>query len=168
MDVDRKSRVRMVDEIYRVQVNRAGESLFAAPESEPDRPQTWLVVRQSHLWHPPTDVFEFADRLVVQVEVAGMRDGTFHVALHDRRLQISGSRPRPEHERAAQQYHRMEIGYGEFRVEVSLPWPVDRDQASAVYRDGFLYVEMPRAHNQQLYVVDVDVDQEPPETDKSG
>ncbi|MHB8628567.1 MAG: Hsp20/alpha crystallin family protein [Aggregatilineales bacterium] len=161
MDVDRKSPVRVVDD-------RAGDPLLAAPDSDPDRPQTWLVVRQSHLWQPPTDVFEFADQLIVQVEVAGMRDGTFHVALHDRRLQISGSRPRLEHEHAAQQFHRMEIGYGEFRVEVTLPWPVNRDQASAVYRDGFLYVELPRARNQQLYVVDVDVDQEPSETDKSG
>jgi HSP20 family molecular chaperone IbpA len=168
MDVDRKSQVRVVDESYNAQAGRADDPLLAASESEPNRSQTWLVVRQSHLWHPPTDVFEFADRLIVQVEVAGMRDGTFHVALHDRRLQVSGSRSRPEHDRAAQQYHRMEIGYGEFRVEVSLPWPVDRDHASAVYRDGFLYVELPRAQNQQLYVVDVDIDQAPSETDKSG
>ena len=168
MDVKRQSSVRVVDDTYSAQVDRGGDPLMAAPDSDPDRPQTWMVVRQSHLWRPPTDVFEFADQLIVQVEVAGMRDGTFHVALHDRRLQISGSRPRMEHEHAPQQFHRMEIGYGEFRVEVTLPWPVNRDQATAVYRDGFLYVELPRARNQQLYVVDVDIDQEPSETDKSG
>jgi HSP20 family molecular chaperone IbpA len=128
------------------------------------QPQPWSIVRQAQVWQPPTDVFEFPDRLIVRVEVAGMRDGLFHVSLHDRKLSISGTRARVTQERSALQYHRMEIGYGEFRVEVSLPWPVGRSQATAVYRDGFLLVELPQAPNQQMYVVDVDQSLDPLET----
>ncbi len=82
----------------------------------------WVVARQSHVWRPPTDGFELEDRLVVMVEIGGMRDGEFNVVLHDRRLTISGMRRRVTHERVA--YHQMEVRFGEFRTEVSLPWPV--------------------------------------------
>jgi HSP20 family molecular chaperone IbpA len=136
-----------------------------------DRPRTWLLASQPPLWHPPTDVVEFSDRLAVWVEIAGMRDGTFQVTVRDRRLLISGVRPRPDRMDNAQQYYRVEIGFGEFQVEISLPWPVARDQATATYSDGFLYVELPRARNQQLYVVNVDQEHEspePPETELSS
>jgi len=150
MDLEEKTGVRLVGD-------RGGEPLIT-PDSESEYGHSWLMVRHTHVWRPPTDVLEFSDRLLVRIEVAGMRDGSFNVALHDRKLYISGTRPRAEHERSAQQYHRMEIAYGEFRVEVSLPWPISREQATATYRDGFLHVELPRARNQQLYVVDVELD----------
>ncbi len=154
MDVKEKLGVFLVGE-------RTGEPPPSTPDSEPEYGHTWLMVRHTHTWRPPTDVLEFADRLVVRIEVAGMRDSAFNVALQDRKLLISGVRPRAEHERSAQQYHRMEIAYGEFRVEISLPWPVSREQATATYRDGFLYVELPRARSQQLYVVDVEQESQP-------
>ncbi|MCC7449759.1 MAG: Hsp20/alpha crystallin family protein [Anaerolineae bacterium] len=118
----------------------------------------WVVMHQSSIWRPPTDVFELEDRLVVLVEIAGMRDGEFNVVLQDRRLMISGVRRRVVRERIA--YHQMEVRYGEFRTEVSLPWPVDRDSVSATYREGFLRVELPHARNQQIHIVDVDSDQQ--------
>ncbi len=118
----------------------------------------WVIMHQSNIWQPPTDVFELEDRLVVLVEIAGMHDGEFNVVLQDRRLMISGVRRRAVRERIA--YHQMEVRYGEFRTEVSLPWPVDRDSVSATYREGFLRVELPHARNQQIHIVDVDVDQQ--------
>ena len=149
MKVDEMPRIYLVE-------SRGDDALLSPSDADFSQPQTWSIVRQAHVWQPPTDVFEFPDRLIVRVEIAGMRDGVFQVALHDRRLSISGTRTRLTQERSALQYHRMEIGYGEFRVEISLPWPVGRNQATAVYRDGFLSVELPQAPNQQMYIVDVD------------
>lgn len=128
------------------------------PSQDAQGQRRWVVMRQSHVWRPPTDVFELEDRLVVMVEIGGMRDGEFNVVLHDRRLIISGVRRRVAHDRIA--YHQMEVRYGEFRTEVSLPWPVNREGVSATYREGFLRVELPHAPNQQIHIVDVDVDQE--------
>jgi HSP20 family protein len=105
----------------------------------------WVVMRQSNVWRPPTDVFEMEDRLVVLVEVAGMRDGEFNVALQERKLVISGVRRRMVADRMA--FHQMEVRYGEFRTAISLPWPVERAQVSAKYKDGFLRVELPRLKN---------------------
>jgi HSP20 family protein len=118
--------------------------------------QQWLVMHQSNTWQPPTDVFELEDRLVVLVEIAGMRDGEFNVVLQERRLAISGTRQRNVREGVA--YHQMEVRYGRFLTELVLPWPVERSQVAAVYRDGFLRVELPRARNQQVHIVDVDVE----------
>lgn len=129
-----------------------------ALESPDQPPRRWVVLRQSHIWRPPTDVIETADRLIVVVEIAGMRDGEFNVTLQDRRLVISGVRQRNNQERIA--YHQMEVRYGEFRTEVSLPWSVGRDNVSAIYRDGFLHVELPRARNQQIHIVDVEQEAE--------
>lgn len=118
--------------------------------------QQWIVMHQSNAWQPPTDVFELDDRLVVMVEIAGMRDGEFNVALQERRLAISGTRQRGVREGLA--YHQMEVRYGRFHTEIVLPWPVERNQVSATYRDGFLRVELPRARSQQVHIVDVDVE----------
>lgn len=114
----------------------------------------WLMTRPPHVWQPPTDVFELDDRMIVMVEIGGMRDGEFNVVLQDRRLTISGVRTPAVHERMA--YHQIEVRYGEFRTEVSLPWPVNREAVSALYRDGFLRVELPHARNQQVQIVDVE------------
>ncbi|MCS6870055.1 MAG: Hsp20/alpha crystallin family protein [Anaerolineae bacterium] len=118
--------------------------------------QHWVVMRQANVWRPPTDVFELTDRLVVMVEISGMRDGEFNVSLQERRLVISGIRRRTVRDRTA--FHQMEVRYGEFRTAVSLPWAVDRNRVTATYKDGFLRVELPRATKQQVHIVDVDID----------
>lgn len=118
----------------------------------------WVIMRQPNIWRPPTDVFELEDRLVVMVEIGGMRDGEFNVVLQDRRLTISGTRPKVINERVA--FHQMEVRYGEFRTDVTLPWPVSREGVSATYKEGFLRVELPHARNQQIHIVDVDIEEE--------
>jgi len=125
---------------------------------DPYAARRWVIVRQSGVWRPPTDVFELEDRLVVVVEIAGMRDGEFNVTLQDRRLTISGVRRRTVKERIA--FHQMEVRYGEFRTEVTLPWPVNREGVAATYKEGFLRVELPHAPNQQIQIVDVDMEDE--------
>jgi HSP20 family protein len=113
--------------------------------------ENYVVWRGSNRrFSPPTDVIELPDRLVVIVEIAGMRAGGFNVVLLEGRIVITGRRERSSHEHAA--FHQVEIGYGEFRIEVGLPWSIDRDQVSASYRDGFLQVELPRRAQVQIRV----------------
>ena len=117
----------------------------------------WVIVRHTTVWRPPTDVFEWNERLVVVVEIAGMRDTDFNVSLLGQSLIISGVRQRMTPPDCA--YHQLEIPFGEFRTEVSLPWPVLRDEVTASYRDGFLRVELPHAPAQKIQIVNVDVDE---------
>jgi HSP20 family protein len=124
-------------------------------ERQPDRRwvvQGYMVWRPNSRFTPPTDVIELADRMIVLVEIAGMRASDFNVALFNHRLIITGTRERPSIQGA---YHQVEIGYGEFRVELMLPWQVEQDEVSASYREGFLQVELPRRPERAIRVVDV-------------
>lgn len=115
--------------------------------------QGYMVWRPNTQFTPPTDVVELRDRLLVRLEVAGMRPDGFSVSLMNHHLVITGTRERPLREGAA--YHRVEIGYGDFQVQVPLPWQVEANEVSATYRDGFLEVELPRRSETVVRVVDV-------------
>jgi len=122
------------------------------------RLRRWVIVRHTTVWHPPTDIYERENRLIVLVEVAGMRDSDFTVTLHRQRLTISGVRQRETTPDCA--FHQLEIPFGEFRTEVEVPWPVAREAVTAVYRDGFLRVELPRQPVQKVHIVDVDAEED--------
>jgi HSP20 family protein len=121
----------------------------------------FLVLRHSHTWHPPTDVIEGEDRLYVVIEIAGMQEGDFHVTLDGRQLTISGTRQ--SEGQAGSAYHQLEIRFGEFRTDVALPWAVEENEIEATYSDGFLRIELPRAHSHSVHVVDVAKAGEPPD-----
>jgi HSP20 family protein len=108
---------------------------------------SWHV--QSSMWSPPTDLFEAQDAYVVRVEIAGMREEDFIVALEKDVLNISGSRSEPTSPRA---YHQMEIRFGRFATAVMLPGPVEADAAEAEYKNGFLTVLLPKPKPKQTKV----------------
>jgi HSP20 family protein len=114
---------------------------------------------RSSVWSPPTDVYEAGDRLIVCAEIAGMRDGEFHITVDERFLVINGVRPRAYgHPQPA--LHQLEIRHGEFHIEVMLPWPIDRSGVEASYRDGFLQIELPRHRSQSVNVINVHVEED--------
>lgn len=125
-------------------------------EQGSDLTQRWVIVRHTTIWHPPTDVYEQGENLIVMVEIAGMQDSDFNVVLQGQRLVISGLRRRVGATDCA--YHQLEIPFGEFHTEVNLPWPVSRDDVSATYRDGFLRIELPHVPVQKIQIVDLDTE----------
>ncbi|MBI5934039.1 MAG: Hsp20/alpha crystallin family protein [Chloroflexi bacterium] len=100
---------------------------------------SWTV--RSSAWSPPTDVYETEDAIIVRVEVAGMREEDFEIALEDGFLKISGTRPDVPERRA---YHQMEIRFGKFSTAVGLPAPVNVEKSQAEYEDGFLTITLPK------------------------
>lgn len=133
MTAHRPRRARDLDDAALIEVLLSGR--YAAGPG-------WRVARNAHLWRPPTDVFETDDALVVQLEVAGLQREDFAIALHEQRLTIAGQRAHPRPMPRA--FYQMEVHYGEFRVEVDLPAPVQADGVSATYESGFLRVTLPK------------------------
>jgi HSP20 family protein len=117
-----------------------------------------MLIRANRQFAPPTDVVELPDKLVVIVEIAGMRRDAFNITLKNRQLTISGFRPRPGAKVAA--YHQVEIGFGDFRIDLHLPWSVDRDAVTADYSEGFLTIELPRKPAEKVRVIDLDTQQQ--------
>jgi HSP20 family protein len=117
--------------------------------AESDRVAPWHVRRATHLWRPPTDIYEAGDALVVVVEVAGMREAEFSITIDRQVLTVTGLRPGMVGPRA---YHQMEIAYGEFVAEIALPVAVDPAGIEATYSDGFLTVSLPKVKPQRVSI----------------
>ena len=111
----------------------------------------WVVCRHICVWRPPMDVYENDEGLVVRVEVAGMQAEDFSVLLEKRSLVVAGTRVDPAPKRT---YHQMEVRFGEFRTEVSLPWPAEPEGVEAFYENGFMEVHIPRPLSKHVTVVE--------------
>lgn len=109
-----------------------------------------MLWRSGKNFNPPVDVIELDDRIVILTEVAGMQTEDFNIKLMNDSLVISGTRRRPIQEASA--YHRVEIGFGEFRLEVALPWSVEQEAVSASYQDGFLQIILPRQPQRKITI----------------
>jgi len=107
------------------------------------------LVRLRRAWRPPTDVYETAQHVVIRVEVAGLREEDFQIALADRRLTIAGHRADPA---AKLSYQNMEIQYGDFSTEVLLGWSVRQEAIEATYEQGFLSVRIPKPQERHIQV----------------
>jgi HSP20 family molecular chaperone IbpA len=98
-------------------------------------------------WQPPADVFETEEAVVVQVELAGVKEEDIDITLFADHLAISGVR----HHRmppGTAAYQLAGIMYGEFRVEVPVTRPVERERVDAAYEDGLLTVVLPTTRKQ--------------------
>ena len=95
---------------------------------------------------PALNIFEEegGDAIVVKAEVPGIKRESLKVEAVGRRLAVVGVReiPSPEGEF---QYHRRERQPGEFRRVFRLPYEVDRENATASYRDGILTIRLEKA-----------------------
>jgi HSP20 family molecular chaperone IbpA len=108
----------------------------------------WQV--RSSIWMPPTDVYETESSLIVNVEVAGMREEDFEVVVEEQTLMIRGVRGTDQTERRA--YHQMEIRSGKFEIAIGLPSGINLDEASAEYNLGFLTINFPKMQAKQIEV----------------
>jgi HSP20 family protein len=108
---------------------------------------SWQV--RSTVWSPPTDEYETEEAYIIRVEIAGMREEDFEVAVENHTLHISGNRPDFLERRA---YHQMEIRFGKFATAISLPGAVNVDLSRAEYKDGFLTIVLPKTKPNQIKV----------------
>lgn len=117
----------------------------------------WDISRNSALgafgeWRPPIDVYQTADEVSIQIEIAGMREDDFDVTLFNDMLVIKGERRPITHPDQEMIYHEAGVRYGRFRAEVYLPVTVDVDKTSAQYENGFLIIKVPK-HTMRLHPV---------------
>ncbi len=98
-------------------------------------------------WRPRLNVYETADRFVVCVDLAGMPRDKIDVRAADGVLHISGFRkkPTPPGDPEDVGVHLMEIDSGRFHCKVPITRDVVIDEITAAYRQGYLWVMMPRA-----------------------
>ena len=109
----------------------------------------WSLNFQQQIWSPPTDVFETLTEIFVRVEIAGMSCPDFEINFDKNTLSIRGVRTDKASRKA---FHRMEIRYGEFEVNIEINTPAQIDNIAAEYRDGFLWITIPKAEPKRIKI----------------
>jgi HSP20 family protein len=95
-------------------------------------------------WVPNTDVVETDGRLVIKVELAGMKPEDLEVITEGDRLLICGQRV--DGCRGGNcKFYVMEINYGPFECVFEVPAGYDLSKAKAAYTNGFLRIDVPKA-----------------------
>jgi HSP20 family protein len=100
-------------------------------------------------WDPPVNVYELDDRLVICVELAGVRPNELDVQVDRGVLHIRGQRGKPVVPDAHGdiRVHLMEIDSGRFHRKIPVPPDLDIGASSASYKNGFVWVILPRRGN---------------------
>lgn len=100
----------------------------------------------SGAWEPAWNVYELRERYVVCVDLAGMRRDKIELHVDRGTLRLSGYREKPEWpaDEESPSVHMMEIDWGEFERSLALPSDVAASGIVATYRNGYLWVELPK------------------------
>ena len=107
----------------------------------------------SETWTPSVNLYENDHAYLVCVDLAGVDKEKIDVEVQDNQLTLRGTRPVPipdEHHLQVEsgrrpRVHLMEIDHGAFCRQVELPVDVQRDQITAQYINGVLWVEIPKS-----------------------
>ena len=93
-------------------------------------------------WTPLADVYDMADRFVVQVELPGLLEDDVHVQVDGDTLSLRGERrmrgSRPDC------FYRMERSFGPFSRVIQVPEEIDPEGVVAQFKDGLLRIELPK------------------------
>ena len=127
------------------------DRLFEQPLSNTPQ-QFWL----GGGW-PAVDLHEDRDKLLVRVEVPGMKKEDIDISLQDGVLAITGERKAEEKYEKAQT-HRSERFVGRFHRALTLPISVQADKTSASYQDGVLTITLPKAEEAKPKQIQVQAD----------
>lgn len=108
-------------------------------------------------WAPMLDMYEYADRYMILVELPGVDPKTVDVTHVGNTLTIRGERSNPvegtEYDRAP----RRERRFGTFCRSLDLPEDIEADKLAAKCRDGVLEIVVPKPKANVPKTVKIDV-----------
>lgn len=106
-------------------------------------------------WTPNVNLYESETSYVVCVDLSGVVKEDIDIQVHHQIMTLKGRRDVPAQppeltgaaEGSAPQrcrVHLMEIDHGQFSREVELPRDIESDQINAIYRNGLLWIDLPK------------------------
>ena len=105
---------------------------------------------------PAVDVYEDAEKLVLKLEVPGVKPENLDIRLENQTLTIKGER-RFESTEKAENFHRIERRFGSFVRSFTLPQTVDSESVSAAVDAGVLTVTLSKKAEAQPKQIKVQV-----------
>jgi HSP20 family protein len=92
----------------------------------------------------PLDVSEDENGFVVKASLPGVKPDDVHITVHGDTLTIQGE-SKFEQEKKGEQWHLRERRFGSFQRSITLPTPVNSDQAQAQFEHGVLSLTLPKS-----------------------
>ena len=86
---------------------------------------------------PAVDVFENGEKIVLKLEIPGVKEEDVDIRVENQTLTVRGER-KFESEEKEENFHRIERRYGSFYRTFSLPTSVDTENVDASYQAGVL------------------------------
>jgi HSP20 family protein len=90
---------------------------------------------------PPVDIYEDEHKLVLKLEIPGMRQEDLDVRMENQTLTVKGERSF-QSEGKEENFHRVERRYGSFYRAFTVPSTIDPDSIKAEYDAGILRLEL--------------------------
>lgn len=103
---------------------------------------------------PPVDVYEDEHKVVLKLEVPGMKQEDLDIQLENNQLTIRGERKFDKEEKE-ENFHRIERRYGSFYRSFTIPNTINPDSVKADYDAGVLRIQLekrPEAKPKQIKV----------------
>jgi HSP20 family protein len=105
---------------------------------------------------PAVDVYEDEKKIVLKLEVPGVKLEDLDIRLENQWLTVKGER-RFESEEKAENFHRIERRFGSFVRSFTLPQTVDTDSVGAAYDAGVLTISLAKKDEAQPKQVKIEV-----------
>jgi HSP20 family protein len=90
---------------------------------------------------PPVDIYEDEHKIVLKLEVPGLKQEDLDLQLENNTLTVRGER-KFEKEEKEENFHRIERRYGSFFRSFTVPTTVNPEGVKASYDAGVLHVEL--------------------------
>jgi len=110
-------------------------------------------------WHPPTDIYETPDGIVVCMEVAGVEPSSIEVNFKQGHLTVSGYRFVGCQ---SGRCHQVEIENGRFFRHLALPMEVEEEGLRAKSQHGLLEIFLPKRKEAKPRKVSISDESEEP------
>jgi HSP20 family protein len=98
---------------------------------------------------PAVNLYETADGYVLSAELPGLQPKDVEVSIEGNRVTLRGERKIELPGDPKTSLHRRERASGGFRRTVELPAHVDSEKTQALYRNGVLWLRIPKAAEAQ-------------------
>ena len=90
---------------------------------------------------PPVDIYEDEHKIVLKLEVPGLKQEDLDIQIENNTLTVRGER-KFEKEEKEENFHRIERRYGSFFRSFTVPTTVNTEGVKASYDSGVLRIEL--------------------------
>ncbi len=102
-------------------------------------------------WKPVTNIIETEQKVIIEMELPGVRREEISLSLHnDREFIIKGSKKQKCLDGERVTYYLFEREFGTFFRKVIIDFPLDADQVSSSLENGVLYVEVKKKQSENI------------------